>query len=144
MRIGQRVFSALVALVAGIAGRGLATAGIVVNGGFETGDFTGWTLSGNTDFTGVATGIANSGDYAAYFGPDGSLGYLSQTLATTAGTNYELTFFLAERRPDAERSPGLLRGNDLRREQRVGLRLLLDVAHVDGHELINTPAIRVP
>ena len=84
-----------IALIAGIACPGYSTAGIVTNGGFETGDFTGWAISGNTDFVGVITGIAHSGDFAAYFGPDGSPGYLSQTLATTAGTSYKLSFFLA-------------------------------------------------
>jgi transposase-like protein len=79
----------------GVASTGYATADMVINGGFETGDFTGWALSGNTDYTGVTTGIAHSGEYAAYFGPDGSLGYLSQSLATTVGTRYELSFFLA-------------------------------------------------
>jgi hypothetical protein len=95
MCIRRRVLSALVALIACIVTPGYATAGIVTNGGFETGDFTGWTLSGNTDFVGVTTGIAHTGDYAAYFGSDGSLGFLSQNLATTAGTSYELNFFLA-------------------------------------------------
>ncbi|HVP55787.1 MAG TPA: PEP-CTERM sorting domain-containing protein [Candidatus Eisenbacteria bacterium] len=55
---------------------------LVVNCGFEAGDFTGWTQSGNTGFTGV-TSIApyvNSGTYGAYLGPVGSDGYLSQTI----------------------------------------------------------------
>ncbi len=95
MNIFRLALSTSVVLIGGMICPAFATADLVVNGGFETGDFTGWTQSGNTDYTGVTTGIANSGDYAAYFGPDGSLGYLSQTLATTVGTNYELTFFLA-------------------------------------------------
>jgi hypothetical protein len=95
MRIHRPCLFALVASICCIASAGVARADIVTNGGFETGDFSGWTQSGNTDFTGVTTGIAHSGDFAADLGPDGSLGYLSQTLATTAGTTYQLTFFLA-------------------------------------------------
>jgi hypothetical protein len=69
---------------------------LVTNGGFETGDFTGWAQSGNTGFMDVDTDTldAHSGTYGASFGPVGSLGYISQTLATTAGGHYELSFWL--------------------------------------------------
>jgi hypothetical protein len=67
---------------------------IVVNGDFETGDFTGWTQSGNTGSTGVDT-AAHSGTFGAYFGPVGSLGFLTQTLTTIAGSSYDLNFWLA-------------------------------------------------
>ncbi len=53
---------------------------LVANCGFETGDFTGWTQSGNLGFTGVASGVAFSGTYGAYLGPVGSDGYLTQNL----------------------------------------------------------------
>src|SRR5260370_23598673 len=48
-----------------------ASAGLVVNGGFETGDFKGWTLGGNTDFTFV-DGEPHSGMFSACLGPVGS------------------------------------------------------------------------
>jgi hypothetical protein len=75
---------------------------IVTNGGFEAGNFNGWTLSGNTDFTngegsgniGVDNDSAHSGTYGAFFGPVGSLAYLSQNLSTVAGMTYDLSFFL--------------------------------------------------
>lgn len=72
---------------------------IVTNGGFETGDFTGWTITGEStegSFSniGVNSSAAYSGDYGAYFGPVGSLAYLSQNLTTVAGMAYDLSFFL--------------------------------------------------
>jgi len=69
---------------------------IVTNPGFETGNFSGWTNSGNTGFTSVITSPSSvhSGTFAASFGPIGSLGYLSQTLTTTPGGIYDLSFWL--------------------------------------------------
>ncbi|MEI7534134.1 MAG: immunoglobulin domain-containing protein [Verrucomicrobiae bacterium] len=71
---------------------------LVQNGDFETGNFTGWTQSGNTAFTSVASGNASyvhAGTYGAELGPSGSLGYLSQTLPTSSGQAYLLTFWLS-------------------------------------------------
>lgn len=67
---------------------------IVNNGTFETGDFTGWTVTGPTEDVGVDSFAAHSGAYGAFFGTVGSLTYLSQDLSTVAGTTYELSFFL--------------------------------------------------
>jgi hypothetical protein len=72
-------------------------ANLVTNPGFETGDFTGWTQSGNTDYTLVNIGNAHSGSHAAQFGPVGSLGFISQDLTTVSGGTYDLTFWLQNR-----------------------------------------------
>ncbi len=82
------------------------TRSLVLNGDFEMGDFTGWTLSGsdtNDMFVddGSQTGIEPYSGYCfAALGPVGSLSYLSQTLSTTAGSNYLLSFWLDS--PDGE------------------------------------------
>jgi hypothetical protein len=67
-----------------------AQANLVTNGGFETGDFTGWTQTGNTGFSGVT---CPSGCFA-FFGPVGSNGGISETLATTPGAQYTVSYSL--------------------------------------------------
>jgi hypothetical protein len=78
--------------------------GLIVNGGFETGDFTGWTrpafsstgLANNTGFTSVTSSsfYVNSGTFGASLGPVGSDGFLAQTLQTISGQPYIVSFAL--------------------------------------------------
>ena len=77
---------------------------IVVNGGFETGDFTAWTLNGNTvignNVFNVVTSndvfpdVAHSGIYGAFLGQGGFLATLTQDLPTQPGQLYQLSFWL--------------------------------------------------
>lgn len=77
---------------------GLTASGqqLVQNGGFETGDYTGWTQSGNLQGTSVSTSslYVHSGNYGAQLGPTKSLGFLSQTVATSSGQSYLLSIWL--------------------------------------------------
>jgi len=72
-----------------------ASATLVTNGGFEDGDFTGWTQSGNLASTTVGDSNAHSGTYAAWLGPVGSDGFLSQDLVTTPGQLYKVSLWLS-------------------------------------------------
>lgn len=94
-RLGALVAAAGFALGAA----GTAQANLVVNGGFETGTFSGWTQSGNTAFNGVfcpgpTSANVAAGNCAAFFGPIGSTGGISQTLSTVVGQTYEIKFSL--------------------------------------------------
>jgi hypothetical protein len=55
---------------------------LVVNCGFETGDFTGWTQGGNTGDTSVTNNptYVFSGNFGAQLGPVGSDGTLTQVI----------------------------------------------------------------
>lgn len=80
---------------------------LVQNGGFETGDFTGWMLVGNTIVLGPSGPtiynavessanyplVVHSGNYGAFMG-DVQVATLSQTLATVPGENYLLSLWL--------------------------------------------------
>jgi hypothetical protein len=88
------------------------TPNLVANCGFETGDFTGWTIGGNTanpsgNYYGVDAFDANSGNYGAYMSQDFFVGTapvtLSQTLTTSPAAQYTVTFWLEQ---DTAPTPG--------------------------------------
>ena len=68
---------------------------LIANGGFETGDFTDWTLA-NSQYTYVTSGGCYDGNYCYFNGeyPAGST--LSQTVDTNVGDMYTLSFWVAE------------------------------------------------
>jgi len=78
-------------------------ANMIANGGFETGDFSGWTVSSSDVYSHVATGASDgyhphaSGNNFAALGDFSGSGALSQTVATSSGQLYTLTYFLASK-----------------------------------------------
>lgn len=65
-----------------------AGAAVVVNGGFQTGDFTGWTPVSDDSSSARVEGPADF--RAAFFGS--GVSSLTQTAATLVGQRYRLTF----------------------------------------------------
>ena len=73
------------------------------NGGFETGSFGDWTVSGNAGASYVAAtpnanvnnpSFAHSGYFSGFLGMNNGFGYLSQTLQTIPGQSYLLSLFV--------------------------------------------------
>jgi hypothetical protein len=93
MQIIRAMFAAFsLALV----GAPALAANLVVNGGFETGDFTGWTItpagSGSLFFVDSAP---HTGTYGAAFGAtEGIADEISQSIPTAAGNRFTLTFWV--------------------------------------------------
>lgn len=70
---------------------------LVANCGFEqiTAPSPGWTWSGDMSFTSIVGGLpAHSGMLGLDTGPTPGMGFFTQTLATTAGQSYDLTYWL--------------------------------------------------
>jgi hypothetical protein len=77
-----------------ITGVVLVSSSYVQNGGFETGDFTAWALSGNSGSFGITSSSAyvHSGSYGLQAMAN-SPGYITQTLPTVPGQTYQLSFW---------------------------------------------------
>ena len=82
---------------------------LVVNGGFESGDFSGWTVNdpsfnppNPTGYTilGNNPALAHSGSWHVSLGASPNPGSLLQTLNTTPGQAYALSFWLASDKSD--------------------------------------------
>jgi hypothetical protein len=70
------------------------TDALILNGGFESGNFTSWTQFGDTTSDSVSSANPHSGNYAARFGATGSESGIYQTIPTTPGANYDLSYWL--------------------------------------------------
>jgi hypothetical protein len=118
-----------------------AAGNLVANCGFESGDFTSWTLSGN-DVPGEEGNLygvegvdpidsiaPNSGNFQAYFADlVANSTTLSQTIATNPGDTYAISFYLAQDTDPASGGPGY--GNAI-------------TASFDGNTLIDATDIPV-
>jgi hypothetical protein len=76
----------------------LKASNIVLNGGFETGDFSSWTVTNAAASTHlfVTSNTGNTGVHAAAFEAtrEGLYDSIAQTLTTINGESYTFTFFL--------------------------------------------------
>ena len=113
MRSAMRIaITVLIGLLSCAAFEQRALAGITANGGFETGDFTNWTLTGNDvpGQLGNLYGVEGTdpfplpggtnpfeGNFQAFFSDQESDPItLSQTVPTVAGVQYVVSFYLAQ------------------------------------------------
>jgi flagellin len=125
-----------------VAGSALADANLVANPGFETGDFTGWTLSGETrpdhsfvsspaHYPGWDEWLPHNGNAFAALGAIGSDIALSQSFATTPGETYTFSFHLGS---DGETPNGI----SARWNGSVVL-AKTDEPETPGHDLVHGP-----
>ena len=82
------LFSLLISVVISATPSALAQAELITNGGFETGDFSGWD---STDF--VTSDYSHSGSYSAAK----YIAYTLQTFSPAVTATGDLTFYWYER-----------------------------------------------
>jgi hypothetical protein len=87
----------MILLFAGLVGfaGSASAANLVFNGGFETGNFSGWGQFGNSGFDFVSSYSPHSGRRAAVFGNVGDTSGIYQDLATNPRGIYTLSFYMA-------------------------------------------------
>ena len=90
--LAPRSTRALVALML-LAGGYASAQELIVNGGFETGDFTGWTQFGDTSFTSVLSSGSHGGTYHGQFGPLTPGGIQQALTGVTAGQSLFIGFW---------------------------------------------------
>jgi hypothetical protein len=87
--------SAALALALACGATGAQAGNLLVNGDFETGDNTGWTMNDHNTF--VSTGLdglyAESGSYFMALGAVGSPATISQAVSDTAGQTLVLNYY---------------------------------------------------
>ena len=98
----KMILVAAMALLTISAQLGTANASPFVNGGFETGDFTGWTVDSINNWAIVLnSGTQLAGNYEAQLGTYGTVGIISQAFDTTVGQDYKVSFWLANDSKDS-------------------------------------------
>jgi hypothetical protein len=96
MRI--RHWVVIVALVLALGTVGQAAFADINNGSFETGDFTGWTVTGNDGNTFVCSTVclgytAEDGNYLAAMGTVGGDVVIAQSFSDVSGDGYVFSFW---------------------------------------------------
>lgn len=93
MKFMNRLVAASIVLASGLYAT-TASAGLIVNGAFETGNLAGWTISHwENNYVDVADNdFVPFGSYALYTGCVENLCSTSQAIATTPGSSYVFSF----------------------------------------------------